>query len=246
MVALDSAIILNPQVWVASGHVGGFSDPLVDCRTCKLRFRADDLEHAHCGKRPSKRPGRGRPVRPHRGARVQPDVRDAHRAGARTRPRPPTFARRRRRASSSTSRTSPRRCASSRRSGSPRSARASATRSRPGNFIFRLREFEQMEMEFFVPAGRGGRMAPLLDRANAAAGTCRSGCASRTCACARTTPTSSRTTRARRATSSTSSRSAGSSSRGSRTAATTTCASTPSTRVRRSNGSATRSATSRT
>src|SRR2546422_5522707 len=57
MVALDSAIILNPQVWVASGHVGGFSDPLVDCRTCKLRFRADHLETSHCGKRPSKRPG---------------------------------------------------------------------------------------------------------------------------------------------------------------------------------------------
>src|SRR5205823_1056080 len=46
IVAIDSAIILNPQIWVASGHVGGFSDPMVDCRTCKLRFRADDLEHA--------------------------------------------------------------------------------------------------------------------------------------------------------------------------------------------------------
>ena len=57
VVALDSAIILNPQVWVASGHVGGFSDPLVDCRTCKLRFRADQLEQSACGKRPSKHPG---------------------------------------------------------------------------------------------------------------------------------------------------------------------------------------------
>jgi glycyl-tRNA synthetase len=55
--ALDSAIILNPQIWVASGHVGGFSDPMIDCRTCKLRFRADDLEHAQCGRRPSKHPG---------------------------------------------------------------------------------------------------------------------------------------------------------------------------------------------
>ncbi len=43
IVALDSAIILNPRVWEASGHVEGFSDPLVDCRTCKLRFRADHL-----------------------------------------------------------------------------------------------------------------------------------------------------------------------------------------------------------
>ena len=57
IVALDSAIILNPRVWEASGHVAGFTDPLVDCRTCKLRFRADQLDQAQCGKRPSKRPG---------------------------------------------------------------------------------------------------------------------------------------------------------------------------------------------
>src|SRR5436305_1446582 len=57
IVALDSAIILNPRVWEASGHVAGFTDPLVDCRTCKLRFRADQLELASCGRKPSKRPG---------------------------------------------------------------------------------------------------------------------------------------------------------------------------------------------
>ena len=79
MVALDSAVILNPTVWEASGHVAGFTDPLIDCRTCKLRFRADRLEDAHCGKRPSKRPGETPAVRPHRGAAVQPDVRDAGR-----------------------------------------------------------------------------------------------------------------------------------------------------------------------
>ena len=45
IVALDTAIILHPRVWEASGHVAGFSDPLVDCLTCKLRFRADQLEH---------------------------------------------------------------------------------------------------------------------------------------------------------------------------------------------------------
>ena len=43
VVALDTAIILHPRVWEASGHVAGFTDPLVDCRTCKLRFRADHL-----------------------------------------------------------------------------------------------------------------------------------------------------------------------------------------------------------
>ena len=42
-VGLDSAILMNPQVWVASGHVGGFSDPLMDCRSCKTRYRADQL-----------------------------------------------------------------------------------------------------------------------------------------------------------------------------------------------------------
>src|SRR2546427_1368638 len=57
IVAIDSAIILHPRVWEASGHVEGFSDPLVDCRTCKLRFRADKLEDAACGRKPSKKPG---------------------------------------------------------------------------------------------------------------------------------------------------------------------------------------------
>ncbi len=42
-VGLDSAILMNPQTWVASGHVGGFNDPLMDCRQCKSRFRADKL-----------------------------------------------------------------------------------------------------------------------------------------------------------------------------------------------------------
>src|SRR5438128_5852111 len=57
IVALDSAIIQHPRVWEASGHLEGFTDPLVDCRTCKLRFRADDLESAQCGRKPSLHPG---------------------------------------------------------------------------------------------------------------------------------------------------------------------------------------------
>ena len=43
MVLLDAAILMNPNVWVASGHVGGFSDPLTDCKACKTRHRADKL-----------------------------------------------------------------------------------------------------------------------------------------------------------------------------------------------------------
>ena len=48
-VGLDAAILMNPEVWVASGHVGGFSDPLIDCKECKTRHRADKLieEWAH-------------------------------------------------------------------------------------------------------------------------------------------------------------------------------------------------------
>ena len=47
-VGLDSAILMNPQTWVASGHLGGFSDPLMDCRECKERFRADKLIEDWC------------------------------------------------------------------------------------------------------------------------------------------------------------------------------------------------------
>ena len=42
-VGVDCAILMNPQTWVASGHLGGFSDPLMDCRQCHERFRADKI-----------------------------------------------------------------------------------------------------------------------------------------------------------------------------------------------------------
>ncbi len=48
MVGLDSSIIMHPETWVASGHVQGFSDPLVECRQCHLRWRADDLTDDKC------------------------------------------------------------------------------------------------------------------------------------------------------------------------------------------------------
>jgi len=46
-VGVDCAILMNPEVWVASGHVGGFSDPLMDCKECKTRYRADKLIEDH-------------------------------------------------------------------------------------------------------------------------------------------------------------------------------------------------------
>lgn len=52
-VGLDAALLMNPQVWVASGHVGGFSDPLMDCRDCKTRHRADQLIEAQTGVAPN-------------------------------------------------------------------------------------------------------------------------------------------------------------------------------------------------
>ena len=54
---LDAAILMHPRVWEASGHVAGFVDPLVDCKACKGRFRADKLEDARCPRKPSRRPG---------------------------------------------------------------------------------------------------------------------------------------------------------------------------------------------
>jgi glycyl-tRNA synthetase len=150
IVALDSAIILNPRVWEASGHVAGFTDPLVDCRTCKLRFRADKLEDAHCGRKPSKRPGET----------ADCDLTDARQfnlmfqtqvgamegasSAAYLRPetaqgifinfknvlqlarRKPPF-------------------------GIAQTGKSFRNEITPGNFLFRVREFEQMEMEFFVP-----------------------------------------------------------------------------------------------
>ncbi|MCX5999034.1 MAG: glycine--tRNA ligase [Chloroflexi bacterium] len=48
IVGLDASILMHPQTWVASGHVAGFADPLVDCKSCRQRFRADELKEAKC------------------------------------------------------------------------------------------------------------------------------------------------------------------------------------------------------
>src|SRR6478609_3699894 len=57
MVGLDCSIIMNPKVWVASGHAAGFQDPMVDCKKCQGRFRADQIAGAQCPLKPSKAPG---------------------------------------------------------------------------------------------------------------------------------------------------------------------------------------------
>lgn len=68
VVGIDAAMITNPQVWVASGHVANFTDPLVDCKTCKQRFRADHLEEGAYG--PVKHDAAGRIVCPNDGGEL--------------------------------------------------------------------------------------------------------------------------------------------------------------------------------
>ncbi|MDP9285036.1 MAG: glycine--tRNA ligase [Actinomycetota bacterium] len=150
MVALDSAVILNPQVWVASGHVSGFADPLVDCRTCKLRFRADHLDVSSCGKRPSKHPGEysecdlteardfNLMFETHVGA-----LREAA-SVAYLRPETAQGIFVNFKNITSSLRVKP-------PFGVAQIGKAFRNEITPGNFLFRVREFEQMEMEFFVP-----------------------------------------------------------------------------------------------
>jgi glycyl-tRNA synthetase len=150
IVAIDSAIILHPRVWEASGHVESFTDPLVDCRTCKLRFRSDQLDQAQCGRKPSKRPGET-PECDLTEARqfnlmFETTVGAVQEAGARAFLRPETaqgifinfknvlqLARRK----------PP--------FGIAQFGKAFRNEITPGNFLFRVREFELMEVEFFVP-----------------------------------------------------------------------------------------------
>src|SRR6516164_3581856 len=156
IVALDSAVILNPRVWEASGHVSGFTDPLIDCRTCKLRFRADKLEDGQCGRKPSKRPGEFSEcdlteprqfnlmfethvgaledasslayLRPETAQGIFVNFKNVLQLARRK----PPF-------------------------GIAQVGKSFRNEITPGNFLFRMREFEQMEMEFFVPPGDGPR-----------------------------------------------------------------------------------------
>ncbi len=150
VVALDSAIIQHPRTWEASGHLAGFTDPLVDCRTCKLRFREDKLEDGQCGQQPSKRPGEGKncDLTEARNFNLmfKTTVGPVEDEGATVYLRPETaqgiflnfknylqFSRKR----------PP--------FGIAQIGKSFRNEITPANFIFRMREFEQMEMEFFVP-----------------------------------------------------------------------------------------------
>ncbi len=156
IVAIDSAIIQHPRVWEASGHLAGFTDPMVDCKTCKLRFRADHLETSQCGQKPSKLAGQG-PDCDLTEARefnlmFETTVGPVKDSGSTAYLRPETaqgifinfknvlqFARKK----------PP--------FGIAQIGKSFRNEITPGNFIFRTREFEQMEMEFFCPPGEAER-----------------------------------------------------------------------------------------
>jgi glycyl-tRNA synthetase len=160
IVALDSAIIQHPKTWESSGHLAGFTDPLVDCKTCKRRFRADHLAEARenpdsqpeirCGKRPSKLPGETEEcelTEPREfNLMFETAIGPVQGGGQRVFLRPETaqgifldfktvltFVRRK----------PP--------FGIAQVGKSFRNEITPGNFIFRTLEFEQMEMEFFVP-----------------------------------------------------------------------------------------------
>jgi glycyl-tRNA synthetase len=150
IVALDSAILQHPRVWEASGHLAGFTDPLVDCRTCGQRFRADHLGDLACGRKPSKHPGESEEcdLTEARDFNLmfETTIGPVKESGATAYLRPETaqgifinfknvlqFSRKK----------PP--------FGIAQIGKSFRNEITPGNFIFRTREFEQMEMEFFVP-----------------------------------------------------------------------------------------------
>jgi glycyl-tRNA synthetase len=148
VVGLDAAILMAPRVWEASGHVSAFTDPLVDCRNCKERFRADQLPASgacpNCGVKGQFTEARhfNLMFKTHVGP-VEDDASVAYlrpetaqgifvnfpNVQTTTRKKPPF--------------------------GIAQIGKAFRNEITPGNFIFRTREFEVMEMEFFVPPEEG-------------------------------------------------------------------------------------------
>jgi glycyl-tRNA synthetase len=149
IVGLDAAIIMSPRVWEASGHVASFADPLVDCKECKQRFRADHIEDASrcpsCGAEGSLTEARQfnlmfktylGPVEDEASlAYLRPETAqgifvDYELVRETTRKKPPF--------------------------GIAQIGKAFRNEITPGNFTYRTREFEQMELEYFVPPDEAG------------------------------------------------------------------------------------------
>jgi glycyl-tRNA synthetase len=143
IVGLDSAILMSPLIWQASGHVAEFTDPMVDCKQCKHRFRADHVEGPRC-------PDCGGELTEARKFNmmfktfVGPVEDDAAVAYLRPETAQGIFVNFFN-VQQSTRRKLP--------FGIAQQGKAFRNEITPGNFIFRTREFEQMEMEFFVMPG---------------------------------------------------------------------------------------------
>jgi len=151
VVGLDASILMASRVWEVSGHVGGFNDPLVDCKKCKARFRADKLDQSVCPKKKKMKPGEcgGELTEPRQfnlmfSTKVGPVDEDA----AITYLRPETaqgifvnF----KNVMDTTRVKIP--------FGIAQIGKAFRNEIVTGNQIFRMREFEQMEMEFFCEPG---------------------------------------------------------------------------------------------
>jgi len=149
---IDAAILMAAKVWEASGHVSGFTDPLVDCKTCKGRFRADKLDDARCLQKPSKKPGEHSTCQ-----LTEPRLFNlmfktfmgpVEESAATIYLRPETaqgiYVNYLNVLNSSRQKVP---------FGIAQIGKAFRNEITPGNFIFRTREFEQMEMQFFVKPG---------------------------------------------------------------------------------------------
>lgn len=151
VVGLDASIIMHPRIWEASGHLEGFSDPMIDCKTCKSRFRADQLESTPCPMKPSKRPGTcdGELTEPRQfnlmfKTFVGPVQDEASVAYLRPETAQGIFAQFDNVLSVSRQKVP---------FGIAQIGKAFRNEINPRNYTFRSREFEQMELEFFVKPG---------------------------------------------------------------------------------------------
>ena len=150
VVGLDSSILMHPRVWEASGHIGTFSDPLIDCRSCKERFRADHIDPSgpcpKCGNRDTFTEARNFNLMFK--TFVGPVESDTNVAYLRPETAQGIFVNFKN--VLTTSRKKP-------PFGIAQIGKSFRNEITPGNFIFRTREFEQMEMEYFVPPAESAK-----------------------------------------------------------------------------------------
>ena len=151
VVGLDSSILMHPRVWEASGHLEGFTDPMVDCKKCKARFRADKLADAQCPEKPSKHPGEcGSELTDARQFNLMfktfmgPMEDSAHVAYLRPETAQGIFVNFQNVQGTLRLKIP---------FGIAQVGKSFRNEITPGNFTFRTREFEQMEIEFFVKPG---------------------------------------------------------------------------------------------